>query len=180
MKKFRKNWLVLAFLSAFLAAPLNVSAVPLALDGSWTVLDEVMSDGDFFTGSWSWTSGSSVLFDITDVAVVTDVFEVYDKGSLAFSTPLLPDYAALGIGATDEPPYTTDPDVAWVTEEFSKGSYLFGAGSHDITIRDIRIPTDFLDGTVAFRATVVPEPSILALLGLGLAAMGFVGRRKTS
>ncbi len=187
MKKLRKNWLILAFLSAFMAAPMNVSAVPLALDGSWTVLQETMKSGDFFTGSWSWSSSRSVRLDITDLYVITDVFEVYDKGVSVFTTPSLPDYAALGIDPV-APPYTSDPDVAWVTDEYSKGSYLFGAGSHAITIKDVSIPTDFSTGTTAFRATEVvtevvtevPEPSILALLGMGLAVFGLIRRRQRS
>lgn len=176
MEKLRKNWLIALFILAFSSMPMSVNAVPIALDGSWTILGETMDNGDFFTGSWSWDSPDPVRFDVTDLYVVTDVYKVYDFGAYVFNTPLLPDYADLGIGAFDSPPYTTDPDVAWVSEYFSSGSYLFGAGAHEITIKNVSIPSGFNDGTVAFRA--IPEPSTLALLGLGLVALSLTRRRQ--
>ena len=157
----------------------------MPLDGTWITLDEFMDEGDFFTigglpGLWEWNSPGAVVFDITDYAVVTDVFEVYDGGALVLTTPVLPNWDELGGGFLD-PPYTLDPDVAWATPEFSKGSIVFAPGSHSISIRDIGIPPlgdgdDFPDGTVAFRASPVPEPTGLLLLGSALT--GLVLRRR--
>jgi hypothetical protein len=135
--------------------PLATIAAAMPLDGTWIILDEYMSEGDYFTGNWDWTSTVVVKFTITDLYVVTDEFEVYDGGSLVLTTPSLPDYSELGIGAYDEPPWTDDPDVALTTKEFSKGVVYFAPGSHSIEIRDIDIPSGFQDGTVAFKAEEV-------------------------
>lgn len=173
-------------LSLLLSSAIHANATPMPLDGSWIVLDEYMSTGDFFSGGpWDWVSSHSVEFTITDYFVVTDKFEVYDNGVLAFTTPALADWDALGIGGPlVSPPWTSDPDVALASGFFSSAVYVFGAGAHSITIRDIDIPTTahgepFSDGTVAFRA--VPEPSILALFGTmgGAWVLRYRRRRKT-
>ena len=137
-----------------------LAAMPL--DGSWTILDEHMDEGDFFSGSWMWTSANPVTFTITDLYVVTDEFEVYDNGVLVLTTPSLPDYSELvpPIGAFDTPPWTSDPDTALAEPLFSKGIISFGPGSHEITIIDIDIPLGFSDGTVAFKAELVVEIDI--------------------
>lgn len=132
-----------------------LAAMPL--DGSWTILDEYMDEGDFFSGSWMWTSANPVTFTITDLYVVTDEFEVYDNGVLVLTTPSLPDYSELvpPIDAFLSPPWTNNPDTALAEPLFSKGIISFGPGSHEITIRDIDIPSSFADGTVAFKAELV-------------------------
>jgi hypothetical protein len=150
---------------------------PMPLDGSWIVLDEVMSVGSFFTGHWEWTSTEVVTFTVTDLYVVSDAFEIYDSGALVGATPILPHYDALGLGAFDSPPYTTDPDVALAEPRFSKGVFTFAPGYHDITIKAIAIPTGFPDATVAFKAVPVPGAVLLGILGLGV--VGAKLRRKT-
>lgn len=176
MKKINTNWLALSLLLAVAIIPFRVNAVPLTLDGSWTVLDQnPMNNGDFFADNYTWNSASSVQFDITDLFVVSDLFEVYDNNVLVLTTNIVDDYVGLGEAASFH--YTTDADVAWADAYFSKGSIVFGAGAHDITIKDTRIPTGYPDGTVAFRAFTVPEPLTLALLSVGLIGIG-AARRK--
>jgi hypothetical protein len=144
----------------------------MPLDGTWVRLIEVMTVGDFFTGTYTWNSTLPVEFTITDWAVVTDRFEVYDFGILKTTTPLLSDWYTLGLpDPLTSPPWTVYPDVALADGRFSSAVINFAPGAHSITIRDIRIPPmsqgglPFVDGTVAFKA--VPEPATVCLLGLG-------------
>jgi hypothetical protein len=155
---------------------------PLALGGGWIILDQSnMHPGDFFAGSYTWNSASLVKFTITDLYVVSDRFEVYDFGTKVATTPALPDWDALGLGSASlSPPWTSNPAQALADGRFSNTSILFKAGAHEITITDIHIPNGFTDGTVAFRADAVPEPSgLLALIsGVGgLAGLMFRRRR---
>ncbi len=192
---------ILAGVAIFLSGlcPAAAAILPLPLDGHWVKLDEVMRPGTFF-GRWTspdltpweytFNSPDSVLFTITDWAVVSDRFEVYDNGGLVpiLTTPLMPDWPALGAGTSQtSPPYTLDPDVALASGDFSSGTILFAPGAHSITIRDIHIPEmdngqTYSDGTVAFKATVVPEPASLAIwsltAGLSFAGLGSLRRRK--
>jgi hypothetical protein len=167
-----------------------VQATPLTIGGPWTVLDQVMAPGDFFTGGpWTFECRTShCKFIITDLFVISDQYEVYDNGVLVATTPSVPDWDDLGFGDPGVggpfPPWTADPDVAFASGLYSSAVIYFATGAHSIEIRDIHIPpttingAPFGDGTVAFRVTV-PEPGTLALLGLALAGLGF-SRRKRS
>jgi hypothetical protein len=159
----------------------------MPLDGTWIVIDEVLNPSlsGFFSedglgvvvGDWHWTSTETVTFTITDLFVVGDEYEVYDNGSLVFSSPDLPDYSELGLGAFDSPPWTHDPDVALADGRFSSGVITFAPGYHEITIKAISLPTDYIDATVAFKAVPVPGAVLLGILGLGV--VGAKLRRKT-
>jgi hypothetical protein len=189
-----KRWCVVLLLSVGVLAVASgrANADPISLNGSWTVLDQVMPVPNFFSGGplwssppssspWEWNSTRFVRLDATDLQVVGDRFEIYDTGTLVFTAPLLPDWSAYGSDPFDSPPYTTNPDVAWATMAFTKGSLLFAPGAHSITFRAIQKPMTaeghpFEDSTVAFRATAVPEPGTLTLVGTAL--LGALGMRR--
>lgn len=135
------------------------AASVLSLDGTWVILDEVMDEGDLFSGPWTWDSDLPVKFTITDLYVVTDRYKVHDGGSFVIETPNIPDWDVLGFaGPMVSPPYTVNPDAALADGRFSSALINFASGSHSIDIEDIHIPPvsvgggPFIDGTVAFKA----------------------------
>ena len=135
----------------------------MSLDGPWVIIDEGgMIAPQFFTGFWEWNSDLPVVFTITDLYVVTDIFKVYDGGSLVIETPYLPDWDVLGSADPFDPPWESDPDLALASGYFSSAVIYFASGSHSITIEDIHIPPTlagpaFPDGTVAFKAERLTE-----------------------
>ncbi|MBK8914557.1 MAG: hypothetical protein IPM64_08125 [Phycisphaerales bacterium] len=160
-----------------------LAAINVPVDGSWIVLDELMSAGNYYAPLFTYSSPNPVQIDVTDLFVVSDRNEVYVDGLLVGATPAVPDWSALfpAVGPLDDAPYTTNPAIAWTRPEFSKSSFILPAGTHLLTLRNIHIPLQpnndpFPDGTVAFR--LVPEPVTAALLGI--AALALRGRRGRS
>ncbi len=140
----------------------------IPIDSAWHVLDELMSAGAYYAPIYTYTSATPFQIDVTDLFTVSDRNEVYVDGALLGATPAMPDWQWLSppVGPLD-PPYTSNPAVAWLQPEFSKASFVLPAGTHLLTLRNIHIPLDvngapFADGTVAFR--LVPEPTTCGLL----------------
>ncbi|QOJ14063.1 MAG: hypothetical protein HRU75_05180 [Planctomycetia bacterium] len=157
-----------------------LAAINVPVNGTWIVLDELMSQGNYYAPLFTYSSPNPVQIDVTDLFVVSDRNEVYVDGILQGATPAMPDWSALfpAVGPLDDAPYTTNPAIAWTRPEFSKASFTLPAGTHLLTLRNIHIPLQpngdpYPDGTVAFR--LVPEPVTAALLGA--LALGLRGRR---
>ncbi|MGE0481063.1 MAG: PEP-CTERM sorting domain-containing protein, partial [Phycisphaerae bacterium] len=160
-----------------------IAGVSVPTDGTWIVLDELMTVGSFYAPLFTYTSPDPLQLDVTDLFVVSDQNEVYLDGVLLGATPPMPDWPALfpPVGPMDDAPFTSDPDVAWARPQFSKQSFAVPAGTHMLTFRNIHIPpteesVPFADGTVAFR--LVPEPSTGLLLLIAAAAVGVCGGRR--
>jgi hypothetical protein len=98
-------------------------APPAPIQTKWTIVSESLAEGSFFSTTWSSDLPYDTLFQITDLYVASDRFEVYDNGVLVLTTPAVPDWD--GLGAADPyvaPPFAYDPDAAFGSGVFSAGS----------------------------------------------------------
>ena len=138
----------------------------MPLNGSWVILDQIMTAPAFFNGNapWTWDSDLPVEFTITDYYVVTDRFKVYDWGSFVIETPNVSDWYVYATTPHFDPPWAGDPDTALAYGVCSSAVIYFASGSHSIDIENIHIPPiswpggpPFSDGTVAFKAERLRE-----------------------
>jgi hypothetical protein len=140
--------------------------------------DVILTAPDFFPDTYSATVNETVR--VTDFFAENDDFDIFVNSALR-ATTFHTDWPAFP--APDpftSPPFEPDPATAFASDNF--GTAVFSVNPVDIiSIEDIHIPpTDvggppFPDGTVAISAVSgVPEPTGLALLGVGLSLIGLV------
>ncbi len=163
----------------------SASAVPISTDGTWFQADEFHAPGSFFATTWDFTCSDSCTLDVSDWAVISDLFEVFDNALSIGLTSIVPSWDVLGCtGAFDPACFTTDPDAAWADARYSKASFLLSAGFHSISILTNFIPPtsvgggQFADSTVQLRVNEVPLPAAFGFLAVGLAGLGVLGRRR--
>jgi len=118
------------------------------------------------------TSTQGVRIDITDTDRIGGRFEVFIDGQSAFVTSET-DPAFFGVVATGD---ATDGDEAWANQFLSKGSFLLGAGTYDISIQ-VHTNDITIGSAGHIRATAVPIPAAAWLFGSALAGLGWVKRR---
>jgi hypothetical protein len=128
-----------------------------------------------FVGDSPWTFSAAGLVElfVTDAFLSGDIFEVFDFGVSVGTTS----FASTGATTCG-----SDPVDCYADANFSSGSFLLGAGDHSLTFSMVASP--YGGGAAFFRVDSiiagVPEPSALALLGLGLVGLGFARQRKQS
>jgi hypothetical protein len=167
----------------FVAQP--ASALTISTDGTWYQADEFITPGSFFTTTWDFTCSDACTLDVSDWAVISDLYEVFDSAVSIGLTTIVPSWDALGCADAFDPAcYTTDPDAAWADVRYSKASFLLAAGAHSITILTSFIPPTtaggdpFPDSTVQLRINEVPLPATFGFLAAGLLGLGILGRRR--
>ncbi len=146
----------------------SAKAVPLTVDGGWQGFDFpgqlTAVDPLAFLYPWDrsfeFTLTQPGLLTVQDVFDPVDLFQVFDNGLFILQTS---QNNSGGFG------FTSDPDVAALDPDFSRGTILLGIGDHVITGGEINHSTDG-GGSAFIRVDTVSvaEPSILSLLIFGL------------
>lgn len=185
----RNAFLAAALAAAPLLAAQPAAAVTLTVDGAWDQANEFIAPGSFFPTTWDFVCLTSCSLQVSDWAVISDLFEVFDAAISIGLTSIVPSWDAIGCpNSFDASCYTTNPDDAWADSRYSQGSFLLGAGAHLITVQNLFIPDQddgqtFPDSTVQLRVvsqspSPVPLPASLGLLLAGGAALGLLKRRR--
>jgi len=118
-------------------------------------------------GAPPWTLTGSAVLTVTDAFGSGDRFEVFDFGASLGLTSL----PGVGGDCGDDPvPCLVDPLI-------SQGSFLLGAGSHEVTIIPVDSPVGGGAGYLSASA-VVPEPGSGLLFGGSLAILALLYMRR--
>lgn len=134
-------------------------------------------DGDPENDPFTFSLFAPGYLKVTDVLMPGDYFRVFDGGALLGETPMVPFIDAV---------HTFDPWAAYADPDLSHAEWLLAPGTYSLQFQNIfqeygidRMPED-AEGAASsfFRVDPVPEPGALALLGIGLAAVGLAVRRK--
>jgi len=116
---------------------------------------------------WTFSSAAGVLLTVTDAFQAGDRFQVFDFGASLGLTSL-----PVGSGDCGDDPLPCLADPSHSSRVFS-----LVAGNHSITIVPVLSPSG--GGSGYFRATEVPEPTTLMLLGSGLVGLYLKRRTRT-
>jgi hypothetical protein len=168
MKKFM---MICAAVGLLLAGTTQSYAQP-ALDAGWSY-DQI--DAPFINsnnGTMVYDLAGSAVFSVTDNFVPGDVYYLYDMGNLILTTTF--DGAQASLTPIGDP----NGDFGWTSADYSHGSVLLAAGHHELTLQG-----DGVGGTPAglyerIDSPSVPEPSSLALAGLGAIGAAFAAYRR--
>jgi len=150
------------------AAP--AGAVSIAVDGGWTNFSWVGGPGPIDTPAdgYQFTSATSVEIQITDCCTIGDRFEIFvDSVSQGLTSATAPADFGVPSGAFTGP-------ASWADSRLSKISLVLGPGTYDIDISVVTSVSILSSGGFIQVLSIVPEPSVLGLLALGLAGLMWV------
>lgn len=166
--------------AALLCASATTMAGPIAVDAGWygfcfggpgsPAQFGCLNEGVGSTGNpFTFSLVAAGLLKVTDAFDVGDTFDVYINSVLAFTT------STPGSGGG-----VSDPDVAFASGDYSAGSLALAPGDYSV---DILVNQSPFGGGGAYlevesTAPPLPLPGTLALMGLGMAALGFRTRKR--
>ncbi len=143
MRNFNVRYFFVSALTALhaAAASAGAAAIDLPLDGSWTIREKLINDGDFFADTFQWTDALPVLVVVSDLYAVDAQFEVCDLNLHRLIEPFSSDWDDVARGGPfKEEPYEPDPDEDLRGGIFSSASFYFGPGTHELRIRGVTLP----------------------------------------
>lgn len=151
-------------------------AIPLTVGGSPALFQFTGGTGwiDIPSNGYQFTTASSVTIDLTDRLMIGDQYKLYVNGTYMMTTSSI-NYAMDG-----DQTGTTTFSEAWSNPYLSKGSLNLGPGAYDLDIEAVRVASGVTYGSGYIRATNVPEPSVLLMLGAGILGLGLLQYRKWS
>lgn len=151
-------------------------AIPLTVGSSPQLFEFVGGTGwiDNPADGYQVTLTGSTRIDITDRLMIGDQYRLFVNG-VALMTTSTPSIWLDGIQTG-----TTTFDQAWANPFLSKNSLYLTAGTYDLDISVIRVASGVNYGSGYIRATSVPEPSTLLMLGAGILGLGLFQYRKWS
>ena len=159
---------VLALTSQAFAIPLTVGSSPelFRFEGGPGWIDIPLE-------GYQLTLTGSATINIVDRLMIGDQYQLYVNGGAMMTTS--PANYMNGVQTN-----INTFDQAWANPFLSKGSLDLGPGTYQLDIKAIRVASGVNYGSGYIRATSVPEPSTLLMLGAGILGLGLFQYRKWS
>jgi hypothetical protein len=182
--------LLTAVVASACACAAQATTTTLAADASWYLFDVTpdlaadsglgwidITDGSALSFSFDVAAGTKAVLTVVDGGFSGDVFSVRSNGAALANTSTASNSYPNSIGL--------DFDAALAQPNFSRGSYVFGAGSYSVSgalatsaLDDLGAPINATVGAVQLQVSAVPEASTLSSLLAGLGLIGFLLRRR--
>jgi hypothetical protein len=168
----RRAAAVLGLLAAALG-PTRLAAQQPLTPGSWQLFEWLLGVGPVAGQGFSVVGATSaVRVRVTDAGFSGDAFDVRVNGALLAATPTVP--GGVNTGALTG-------DAAYASPALSKAEFVLAPGGNyviTLAVRETAPGFGFGEGFIRADFEVIPEPSTVALLAVGAAALGAVRLRR--